>query len=91
MFAQRQLDQELHEIQQKLEKSQKEEKETREILKVMEQNFTIVDGTLTWVVEEMKNATFCHEEALTTTLVRHKEDMELVMKCLKKVKHKFLD
>jgi hypothetical protein len=47
VFAQRQLDQELHEIQQKLEKSQKEEKETREILKVMEQNFTIVDGTLT--------------------------------------------
>jgi hypothetical protein len=51
----------------------------------------IVDGTLTRVVEDMNNATFCHEEVLTTTLVRHKEEMELVMKCLKKVKHKFLD
>jgi len=50
-----------------------------------------VDGTLTQVVEEMKNATFCDEEVLTTTLVRHKEEMELVTKCLKKVDHKFLD
>lgn len=50
-----------------------------------------MDGTFTRVVEEMKNATFCHEKVLTTTLVRHNEDMELVTKCLKKVEHKFLD
>jgi hypothetical protein len=37
-----------------------------------------VDGTFTQMVEEMKNATACHEEALTTTLVKHKEEMELV-------------
>jgi hypothetical protein len=43
------------------------------------------------VVEEMKNATIRHEEALTTTLVKHKEEMELVMECLKKVEQKFLD
>ncbi len=35
VFAQRQLDQEFHETQQKLEKNQKEEKETREILKAL--------------------------------------------------------
>jgi hypothetical protein len=45
-----------------------------------------VDGTLTQVVEEMKNATVCHEEELTTTLVRHKEKMESVMRCVKEVK-----
>ncbi len=50
-----------------------------------------MDGTLIRVVEEMKNATFCHEEALTTTLVRHNKNMELVTKSLKKVEHKFLD
>jgi chromosome segregation ATPase len=50
-----------------------------------------VDGTLTQVVEEMKNATVSHEEALTTTLVKHKEKMELVTEYLKKIKHKFLD
>jgi hypothetical protein len=51
----------------------------------------IVDGTFTQVVEEMENATICHEETLTTTLVKHKEEMELVMGWLKKVKEKFLD
>jgi hypothetical protein len=35
MFAQRQLDQKLHEIQQKLEKTQEEEKKTRETLKAL--------------------------------------------------------
>ncbi len=39
----------------------------------------------------MKNAIVYHEETLTITLVRHKEDMELVMECLKKVEQKFLD
>ncbi len=39
----------------------------------------------------MKNVAIHHEEALTTTLVRHKEEMELVTKCLKKVKQKFLN
>jgi hypothetical protein len=43
------------------------------------------------VVEEMKNATIRHEEALTTTLVRHKKKMELMTECLKKVEQKFLD
>jgi hypothetical protein len=38
------------------------------------------------MVEEMKNApVHDHEEALTTTLVKHKEEMELVKKCLKNV------
>ncbi len=32
----------------------------------------------------------CHEEVLTTTLVRHKEEMELIMECLKKVEKKLL-
>ncbi len=35
VFAQRQLDQEFHETQQKLEKFQKEEKEARVILKAL--------------------------------------------------------
>ncbi len=39
----------------------------------------------------MKNVAVCHEETLTTTLVKHKEEMELVMGCLKKVKQKFFD
>jgi hypothetical protein len=43
------------------------------------------------VVEEMKNVIVCHEEALTTTLVKHKEEMELFTECLKKVEQKFLD
>jgi hypothetical protein len=63
-----------------LENTQEEEKEVRETLKALQQNFAIMDGTLTQMVEEMKNAAVCHEEALTTTLVRHKEEMELVMK-----------
>jgi hypothetical protein len=50
-----------------------------------------VDGTFIQVVEEMKNVTICHEKTLTTTLVKHKEEMELVIKCLKKVEQKFLD
>jgi hypothetical protein len=45
----------------------------------------IVDGTFTQVAEEMKSAIVSHEEALTTTLVKHKEEMELVTKYLKKV------
>jgi hypothetical protein len=63
-----------------LENTQEEEKEAKETLKALQQNFAIMDGTLTQMVEEMKNAVVCHEEALTTTLVRHKEEMELVMK-----------
>jgi len=63
-----------------LENTQEEEKEVRETLKALQQNFAIMDGTLNQMVEEMKNATVCHEETLTTTLVRHKEEMELVMK-----------
>jgi hypothetical protein len=39
------------------------------------------------MVEEMKNAEVCHEKTLTTTLVRHKKKMELLMRC----KYKFLD
>ncbi len=39
----------------------------------------------------MKNATIRHEKTLTITLVKHKEEMELVTQCLKKVKQKFLD
>jgi len=35
MFVERQLDQEFHETQQKLEKNQKEEKEAREIVKAL--------------------------------------------------------
>ncbi len=57
MFTQRQLDQKLHETHQKLEKTQVEEKEVKQTLKVLQQNFMIVDGTFTRVVEEMKNAT----------------------------------
>jgi hypothetical protein len=38
----------------------------------------IVDGTFIRVVEEMKNATIRHEKTLTITLVKHKEEMELV-------------
>ncbi len=68
-----------------MEKTQKEEKEARETLKALQQNFLIMDCTLTQVVEEMKNATLRHEEALTTTLVRHKEKMGLVTKCLNNV------
>jgi hypothetical protein len=51
----------------------------------------IMDGTFTRIVEEMKNAEVHHEVALTTRLVRHKEEMESVMGCLKKVEQKFLD
>jgi hypothetical protein len=54
-------------------------------------NFAIVDGKLTQVMEEMKNAVVCYEEMLTTTFIRHEEIMELVMKCLKNVECKFLD
>jgi hypothetical protein len=43
------------------------------------------------MVEEMKNVAIRHEEMLTTTSVRHKEEMELVTRCLKKVEHRFLD
>jgi hypothetical protein len=50
-----------------------------------------MDGTFPQVVEKMKNAIICHEEVLTTSLVRHKEEMESVTKCLKKFKQKFLD
>jgi hypothetical protein len=50
-----------------------------------------MDGKFTQVVEEIKNGTVCYEEALTTTFVTHKEKMESVTKCLKNVKHKFLD
>jgi len=51
----------------------------------------IVDGTFTQVVEEMKNVVVRHEEALTTTLVKHKEEMESITECLKKVEQKFFD
>jgi hypothetical protein len=51
----------------------------------------ILDGTLAGVVEKMKNVEVHHEVVLTTRLVRHKEEMELVTGCLKKVKQKFLD
>jgi hypothetical protein len=37
------------------------------------------------VVEEMKNATIQHEKMLTITFVRHKEEMESMTWCLKKV------
>jgi hypothetical protein len=42
-------------------------------------------------MEEMKNVAISHEEMLTTTFVRHKEEMELVMGCLKNIKQKFLE
>jgi hypothetical protein len=74
-----------------LGKTQEEEKEAKETLKALQQNFVIMDCTLTQVVEEMKNAIIRHEEALTITLVRDKEEMGLVMKCLKNVYYKFLD
>jgi hypothetical protein len=51
----------------------------------------IVDGTLIQVVDEMKNAAIGHEEVLTITLVKHKEEMESVMGCLKKIEQKFLE
>jgi hypothetical protein len=38
----------------------------------------------------MKNVAIHHEEALITTLVRHKEEMESITKCLKKAEYKFL-
>ncbi len=85
MFTRRQLDQEFRETQHKLEKTQ-EEKEARETLKVLKQNFVVVEGMFNQMVEEIKNAALCHEEVLTTTLVRHKEEMELVMECLRKFK-----
>jgi hypothetical protein len=43
------------------------------------------------VVEEMKNVTVDHGKALTTTLVKHKEEMESFTECLKKVEQKFLN
>jgi hypothetical protein len=43
------------------------------------------------MVEEMKNVTFHHENTMTTTLVRHKEEMESMMGCLKRVEQKFFD
>lgn len=60
-------------------------------MKVLQLNFTIMDGKFTQVVEEIKNGAIRYEEALTTTFVMHKEKMESVTKCLKNVKHKFLD
>lgn len=39
----------------------------------------------------MKNVVVRHEEALTTTLVKHKEEMESITECLKKVEQKFFD
>ncbi len=45
----------------------------------------IIDDTVIQVVEEMKKVEVCHEKMLTTTLVKHKEEMESVMGCLKKV------
>jgi hypothetical protein len=46
---------------------------------------------LTQMVEEMKNAKVFHEVMLTTWLVRHKEEMESVTGCLKKVEQNFLN
>jgi hypothetical protein len=43
------------------------------------------------VVEEMKNAEIQHEEMLTTTLVRHKEEMDSMTRCLKKIEQTFLE
>jgi hypothetical protein len=56
-----------------LENIQEEEKEARETLKALQWNFAIVDGTVTQMVEEMKNVIIRHEKALTMTLVRHKK------------------
>jgi hypothetical protein len=39
-------------------------------------------------MEEMKNATILHEEVLTITLVKHKEEMESTTGCLKKTEQK---
>jgi hypothetical protein len=39
----------------------------------------------------MKNEKVRHEVSLTTRLVRHKEEMESMTRCLKKVEQKFLD
>ncbi len=46
VIALRWLDQELHEIQQKLEKTQVDEKELNGTLPTLQQNFDIVEGTL---------------------------------------------
>jgi hypothetical protein len=43
------------------------------------------------MVEEMKNAIVRHEEMMTKTTVRHKEEMESMTGCLKKVEQKFLE
>jgi hypothetical protein len=51
----------------------------------------IVDGIFIRMVEEMKNAVVRHEKMLTTTLVRHKEEMESMMGCLKKIEQKFFE
>jgi hypothetical protein len=50
-----------------------------------------MDDTVTQVVEDMENGEVHREVALTTRLVRHKEEMESVTGCLKKVEQKFLD
>jgi hypothetical protein len=39
----------------------------------------------------MKNVVVRHEEMLTTTFVKHKEEMKLVTGYLKKVEQKFLE
>jgi hypothetical protein len=55
-----------------------EETEIRETLKAPQYNFVIVDNTFTQVAEEMKNVVVWHDKMLTTTFVKHKEEMELV-------------
>jgi hypothetical protein len=43
------------------------------------------------VVEKMKTIIMQHEGKVTTTITKHKEEMELVKVCLKTIKWKFLE
>jgi hypothetical protein len=49
------------------------------------------NSTLIRVVEKMKTIAMQHEGKVITTTTKHKEEIELIKVCLKKIKHKFLE
>jgi len=49
------------------------------------------NSTLIQVVEKMKVVVMQHEGKVTTTTIKHKEEMELVKVCLKIIKQKFFE
>lgn len=53
--------------------------------------FSKPNSTLIRVRGKMKMIVMQHEGKVTTTITKHKEEMELVKVCLKTIKRKFLE